>query len=52
MPASANVVHFFAHELTGLCRWRFAGAFVSPRALQCRLFGHESSSQIKRVTQP
>jgi hypothetical protein len=26
--AFANVMHFLAHELTGLCGWGFAGTFV------------------------
>jgi hypothetical protein len=48
MFAFTDVVHLFAHEFTGLSRWRFALALVAPGPLDSFSFGHKSLRQPAR----
>jgi hypothetical protein len=41
MLTFTNVLYLFTHELAGLCRWGFAGAFVLASPLECGLVWHE-----------
>jgi phosphohistidine phosphatase len=41
----ANVVNLFAHEFTGLRRWRLALTLVSARSFQCFFLRHEHVSK-------
>jgi hypothetical protein len=54
MDAFPNVVHFLFDEFPGLCRWRFALAFVGLCSRECLLFGHRSPGRqmLMRQTYP
>jgi hypothetical protein len=41
-------MYFLAHKLASLCRWRFAGAFVSASALERGLLRHMNLHRERR----
>ena len=43
MFACADMVHFFAHEFTGLCRSRFALSVIAAGPFKCTFFWHVTS---------